>query len=310
VEPRAHTRGRRHDATSNPSRFSDRFSFLRVLVERIYSRSIKTLEDVDQSLGVSVIGIVPDFFEDERGPGRLHRWWRNDSRGAQPPGPEHLIVVTQPDSPPAQSFRLLAGNVELCVPSTTANGVILLVTSPRRCSGNSTIAANLAATFAKKQWRTLLLDAHVSSPAVHSVFDAPRDPGLIQILQRQISLAGILPRRNEPHTYLDIVTAGQGVENGHLLGSADFLSSTLKELTGYYKLIIIDGPPALDKRGLEPLVRLSDRVVLVLRPHKTALRDAEDAVQTVEDEGGSLCGAVLNRATLPRDWPVHVQAGP
>jgi Mrp family chromosome partitioning ATPase len=265
---------------------------------------------VDRALGLSVVGIVPNFFE-EGGSGRKALSRRGSAAPRhRPPASDHLIVLGRPHSPTAQSFRLLRGNLELCLPHESSRGSVLLITSPGQFDGKSTIAANLAVSFAQKHWRTLLVDAHLNKPAVHALFDAPQHPGLVQILERQVSLAGVLSRRNDPNTFLDIVTAGEGGEAIELSEQIDLLRRNLDELRNYYRIILIDAPGVLENKAVRALVHISDRVVLVFRSHWTSLRDGAEAIKRVEVDDGRLCGGVLNSARLPRDWSPRVPGIP
>ncbi len=283
---------------------------LRAMLAKGHRSPVRSLGDVERALGLSVVGMVPDLFdEEERATGLRHLRFRLRS-GRRVPGVDHLVVLRRPDSPAAQSFRLLRSNVELCLPSRRSPGSVLLVTSPGRSEGKSTVAANLAVTFAQKHWHTLLVDAHLDQPAVHVLFDIPPDPGLLEMLRRRISPGDLLSRRNDPETPLDIVTGGERAGSSNLMQNVDSFRRCMDSFREHYDLIVIDAPALSGNGGLSALMPFIDLVLLVLRSHWTLVRDASAAVGKVEDEGKEFCGAVLNFARMPRDWNLHASAAP
>ena len=92
----------------------------------------------------------------------------------------HLVAYHNPFSPIAESFRHLRTNVQyaqLDKPLKT-----ILVTSPNPKEGKSTIASNLAITFAQTEQKVLLIDADMRRPTIHSLFGLKKDPGLTDLL--------------------------------------------------------------------------------------------------------------------------------
>ena len=55
---------------------------------------------------------------------------------------------------------------------------IVLVTSALPQEGKTTVSATLARSFAQMEWRTLLVDADMRKPTMHTLFGIDRAPGL------------------------------------------------------------------------------------------------------------------------------------
>lgn len=98
-------------------------------------------------------------------------------RGA---GLAQLVAHARPDTLAAESYRVLRANLQ----STGDDRMLssLLVTSPARGDGKSSIAANLAITLAQAGSSVLLIDANLRQPRLGALFGVPDDQGLTDLL--------------------------------------------------------------------------------------------------------------------------------
>jgi polysaccharide biosynthesis transport protein len=88
--------------------------------------------------------------------------------------------IAQPGSAAAEAYELIKTQVEqLGVGSRHRS---LMVTSLGPGDGKSTTIANLAVAFATSGVRTLLVDAELRRPTLHTVFDIPVAPGLSEFM--------------------------------------------------------------------------------------------------------------------------------
>jgi len=88
--------------------------------------------------------------------------------------------IARPGSAAAEAYEILKTQVEqLGVGSRHRS---LMVTSLGPGDGKSTTLANLAVAFATSGVKTLLVDAELRRPTVHTFFDIPMSPGLTEIL--------------------------------------------------------------------------------------------------------------------------------
>lgn len=216
-----------------------------------------------------------------------------------------MVVLTDPESPAAQTFRLLRGNVEHQLPGGKSKGAVLLITSGRRGDGKSTVAANLAVAFAEKQRSTLLIDLHLENPTIHSLLGTSLDPGLAQILQSPISLSSVLSRRNDPGSHLDVITAGAQAKNGSVVENRNRLQQSLLAVIRFYRFIVIDGPPLAAAKAAGLLMELSDLVLVVIDPRRALSREARQTLKDLRSFRRDYCCLVMNRTPLPHDWNVQ-----
>ena len=209
-----------------------------------------------------------------------------------------MVIVTQPRSPNAEAFRVLAANIRY---SALVNPLhTLLVTSPMAQEGKSTITANLAAALAKAELRVLVVDADLRKPQQHRLFGVKQGGGLTSAL-----LDGPVDGRVnkvEP-AGLEILTSGHLPPNpAEMLGSSRMLN-LIEELRKQADIVLIDCPPVLPVADATILAPHVDGVLLVLRANHTRGRLAMEALESLRKVNAHLVGAVLNAA--PRGKGYH-----
>jgi Mrp family chromosome partitioning ATPase len=92
-----------------------------------------------------------------------------------------------------------------------------------------------------------------------------------------------------------------GVEDDRRL-APDLIASAVKELRSNYDLVVMQLPPIDGTPGSLAFNRVVDSVAIVVRAGKTRARDAERALQILEDDGVEVAGMILNgaRPSLPK----------
>ncbi len=168
----------------------------------------------------------------------------------------------------SEQIRMIRMNVE----NTLKNEpVILLVTSPSSNDGDAMVASKLAIAFTEQEKKVLLVDANLSDPAVHSLFNIENTSGLADA-----AFFGIRCESGIMRTFIDnlsIMPAGS--VNGNFPGV--IISSRFKELvkkwTSEYDVVLIDAPGFLEKSDAQLAAECSDGVVLVVKANKTKKRN-------------------------------------
>ncbi|PTF52939.1 capsular biosynthesis protein, partial [Staphylococcus cohnii] len=87
-----------------------------------------------------------------------------------------LYTYDQPKSTISEKFRGIRSNIMF----SNANAEItdIIVASEKTAAGKSTIAANIAITYAQAGYKTLLIDGDMRKPTQHYVFDVTNNNGL------------------------------------------------------------------------------------------------------------------------------------
>lgn len=171
----------------------------------------------------------------------------------------------------------------------------VVFTSARRGEGKTTTAVNLAVACAYGEQPTLLVDADLRSPQLHTVFGLPNRWGLSGLLRADDrALADAVVASDIP--YLDVIPAGEAVPNPAELLAHPRMAELLAEARRDYDWVVIDSPPLLPVTDAAVLSRAADGVALVVDVRRTPLRTARKAVDHLRDVGAPLLGVVLNNA--------------
>lgn len=250
------------------------FAFLRNYLDR----SIKTPEEIE-ARGISVLSWIPSIEElKELGSSQLE-----------------FIVANKPNATASESFKALRTRVNYSKLESELKTI--LITSSLPSEGKTTVALNLAGSFAFADKKVLLLDCDLRKPRVHSIFQAERYPGLSDYLFSNVKFEEIV--RKTKLEKLDFITSGTIPPSpSELLGSKQMVDF-LKYLETQYDIIVLDSPPYISVTDAEILSRISDGTILVVQANKTpfdAFVRAHDRI--VENEEHKFLGAVLNNFSI------------
>ncbi len=238
--------------------------------------SVKTPEQVEQALGLPVLGTIAEMAPAEDG--KPH-------------------VAAEPRSAVAEAFRALRTNIQFAAVDRPLH--TLLITSPGPEEGKSTLCANLGTVMAHGGRQTLVLEADLRRPKVHHHLGLTRKYGLSDLfVQDPLSLDGAVQETAVPG--LRAIASGELPPNpAELLGS-ERMSQILEALKAEADLVLIDTSPASVVTDPVVLAGKVDGVLLVIEPGKTQLPAAEGAVEALRRAGANVIGVVFNNVPLRR----------
>jgi chain length determinant protein tyrosine kinase EpsG len=185
-----------------------------------------------------------------------------------------LIAAYQPFSAAAESLRELRS--QLLLRWSEEQRRSLAIISPRKRSGCSRLAANLAIVFAQLGERTLLIDANLRRPSQQALFGAPPGAGLSNFLAGRSELADVL-RPVAPFENLHVLFAGTQPPNPQELVSRVTFRYLLEAAPKNFDVVIIDTPPILEFADAQIIAGAAGGCLLSARRHVTRLADIERA---------------------------------
>jgi tyrosine-protein kinase Etk/Wzc len=200
----------------------------------------------------------------------------------------------------AEAFRGLRTSVQFSKPDAVVQ--TLLVTSASPGEGKSTVASNLAAVIAQSGRRTLLIDADLRRPRVHTLFGMSKTPGLTEYISGQGEQRDITVGDD-----FDVLPAGTMVPNpAEYLGSKAFrdLLDTFRQA---YDVVVIDAPPVLAATDPVLLSTQVDGTVVVAAAGQTKDFELEHAVEEIHGVGGDVLGVVFNRFDVSKEYGYRYQ---
>jgi len=166
----------------------------------------------------------------------------------------------------------------------------ILVTSAVPKEGRSFVAANLAQVLALEPGcRTLLVDADLRNPSLHSSLGTSATPGFSEYVLGESDELGIIQRGTMENFFF--IASGRPVS-----GQPEVASSRLKVLLDclepLFDWIIIDAPAALPTSDSGLIANLCDGILIVVRSHSTPFDIVRKARQKLPED--RLIGVVLN----------------
>lgn len=173
--------------------------------------------------------------------------------------------------------------------------------SCQRMEGKTTIAINLAASFATLGKRTVLVDGDLLRPRVHRILDISNRLGLSSILQGQATLDEAT--RPGPTDRLSILPAGPpSVSARELLASR--IDELVEELKSRFEIVVLDTPPVLGFADTLNMATAMDTVLLVVRAGQTPRDSVQVAIEQLRQIRAPLAGVVLN-CVKPQSGPYY-----
>ena len=135
------------------------------------------------------------------------------------------------------------------------------MTSATPREGKTTTAVHLAIAHSLQGRKTLLIDADLRRPGVHSRLGMSNDRGLSTVVGGEAEWRDVL-QKTEDYPDLDVLTAGPASRRAaDRLGTA--LEKLLAEAKKDYDLIIVDAPPLLGFAEPLQMAAVVDGVVVI-----------------------------------------------
>lgn len=190
---------------------------------------------------------------------------------------ENVVVAVKEGSRDAvsESFRIIRGNIDFMVKNQRTN--IIMLTSFNPGSGKSFIAFNLAASFALKGKRVLIIDGDLRHGSTSQFVGMP-SKGLSTYLTEGTDNWRPLVKEVEGHPGVFVLPIGYRPPNPSELLDNGRIRTLLEESRDDYDYVFIDCPPVdivVDTQILEKYV---DRTLFVIRAgllNKTAIAEID-----------------------------------
>jgi receptor protein-tyrosine kinase len=201
-----------------------------------------------------------------------------------------LAAAVDPHGDKAEVFRDLRAQVMLRPGGAEPSA--LAIVSPESGDGRTHIAANLAVVFSQMGQRTVLVDANLRAPRLHTLFDLPPRPGLTAILADR-QLAGGLDRvALLPN--LHVLQVGAPPPNPQELVQRDTFRVLLRELTRKFDRVIVDTPAAQGTADARVIAAACAQALVIGRRDHSTARHLRELVEGLRARQVDLVGVVMN----------------
>jgi polysaccharide biosynthesis transport protein len=233
----------------------------------IIDDTFKSPEDIEQQLGLSVLGVIP-FAE-----GNVLA---------------HLSGSSNPLAEAFRSFRTaLQFSTDRGAPRTIA------VTSARPGEGKSTTALALAINFGQLGMKVLLIDADLRNPSQHRNLKRSNEIGLANYLAGG-DLSGSLFQETEIDGLFFMGTGPLPPNPAELLAGPRMMS-LLSTASEKVDMVIVDSPPVMGLADAPILASMSSGTLLVIASADTRRGVVRAALKRLHFARARMIGAVMNK---------------
>ena len=233
--------------------------------------SLRTVAQAESTLNVPVIAAVPILTESE--------------------GSSILPTFSDPQSFVAESFRGLRASLLLHNRENPLKRILVVSAIPGE--GKSFCGANLAVAFAQAGLRTLLIDADLRLPTLHTYFNLPAEStGFPEVLAGRATLASAVVPSQIPK--LELLLTTTPADSPAELLSGIRLPLLLDEAAQKYDRVVIDSAPLNAVSDTMLIMQKADAILLVIRAAQTPASECKSALQKIASSKMKPLGLILN----------------
>jgi capsular exopolysaccharide synthesis family protein len=241
--------------------------------------SVKTIDDVERSLGSPVLGVIPQNVG--------------------------LILDEGEESPHAEAYRVLRTNLLFSRKDDKLNSIAIV--SAGAGEGKSTTVFNLASVFAQSGQRVLMVDSDLRRPTLHKMLRISNSLGLTNYLLKQNTLEEVIQTTSLPT--LDIMPSGKLPSSSLGILSSAQMKDLISELKQHYDFVFFDSPPVMGVSDASILASEVDMTLQVIQYRRYPQPMNIRAKQLIEKVGGNLVGIVLNNINMSQDESYYYYSG-
>ena len=247
-----------------------------ILVVEVLDDRVKKPEDVEEALGITLLGVVPNM--------------NKLLEGKIMPSLELAKNKEKTIKKTEEYYNALRTNIQL----SGDNIKVIAVTSVQSGEGKSTTSTNLAIAFARSGYNTLLIDADIRNSVMSGIFKT-RDKitGLTDYLAGATDLSNGLCETNIDNLF--VIEAGQVSPNPTALLQSKNFGIMIDILRNHYDYIVVDTPPIGLVIDAAIIAQKCDASVLVVESGNVKRKTLQKAKEQLEQTGTPFLGVILNK---------------
>jgi non-specific protein-tyrosine kinase len=240
----------------------------------MFDDSIQGEYELKTLTGIPIIGFIPAI-------GAL--------RG-KPLSRSTLVMHDSPQSRTAEAFRAARTGIAFATAGKPPHAMLFSSALPGE--GKSTVAANVAVSFAEAGKSVVLLDLDLWHHSVSTIFDIPEVGVTDLLIADNPDPAPYLVSSGIPN--LRILPTGSIPPNPAQMIGSPRMEWIMRRLKGLADLIVVDSPALLTVADAAVAAALCDEVILIVRPERSKRRSVLRAVEMLQSAGVQIAGLVVN----------------
>ncbi len=177
---------------------------------------------------------------------------------------------------------------------------VISVTSVNPGEGKTTTSVNIARSFARAGYKTLLIDGDTRNSVISGVFKSrEKITGLTEFLSGTADLSRGLCDTNIENLF--VIQSGSVSPNPTALLQSKNFNDMIETLRKYFDYIIVDTAPIGIVIDAAIITQKCDASILVTATGEVNKRDVQKAKQQLEQTGKLFLGVVLNKLDISVD---------
>ncbi|HHA9494088.1 TPA: polysaccharide biosynthesis tyrosine autokinase CpsD [Streptococcus pneumoniae] len=177
---------------------------------------------------------------------------------------------------------------------------VISVTSVNPGEGKTTTSVNIARSFARAGYKTLLIDGDIRNSVISGVFKSrEKFTGLTEFLSGTADLSHGLCDTNIENLF--VIQSGSVSPNPTALLQSKNFNDMIETLRKYFDYIIVDTAPIGIVIDAAIITQKCDASILVTATGEVNKRDVQKAKQQLEQTGKLFLGVVLNKLDISVD---------
>ena len=241
--------------------------------------TFKTARSIEDKLGLPLYGVVQTIRDKKS---VVERAYLENTRSVFAEAINHIrtgIMYSNVDNPPK----------------------VMVVTSSVQGEGKTTVASNLALSYAQLG-TTLLIDADLRRPRIKHIIDTGSKFGLVDAVAGVEELGNCI-KQDKKVDNLYILKSGTTPPNPLELLASERFSSLMEELKSKFSYIVIDTAPVLPASDAVVLGRLCDAVLMVVQSDRTTHHMVRDSIKRLNASSVNVTGMILTQADIKKENP-------
>jgi len=249
-------------------------------VAEYFADTVTNPTEVSDRFQIPLLGMIPQTKPDER-------------------GLENLFL-RHPRSSFSEAIRSTRVSIQLS--GSRNRSKCILITSTLPGEGKTTLAVNLALSFAAAGEKTVLLDVDLRKPRLHEVFylkNLINGNGISSFLAE---VTNKLKMHNNHSENLRIIPSGPVPPNpAELLASRRF-NQLIKKLSNSFDRVVLDGPPHIGFADTLILSKSVGGIILVSSIGESSRETIGHFKRTIANVNGTILGCIVNKMDFNRKY--------
>ena len=201
-----------------------------------------------------------------------------------------VITLINPSSPYVEAYKKLQLNIQYS--SLDKDIKVIEVTSTEANEGKTITAVNLAATYALKNKKAIIVDLDLRKPKIHKIFNIHNENGIVDVVTENIKFEDAIYHHESG---VDVLVRGSSTPQIELFLESDKLTNFINELKEKYDAIILDCPPTTVVTDSILISKNTDGIVFVVAYNKVKKDLVKDSIKRLTNIGANVLGVVMTQ---------------